>query len=131
MNSRSRIYQLTAISFLAAALVIGCATTTRPAAAPAPPSFERALVMRGAQLASLGNCEGCHTASGGAPYAGGRALKTSFGTLYGSNITPAADSGIGGTTEAALKVLIGAKGLNGLMARAVAAANKRAGELAS
>jgi pyrroline-5-carboxylate reductase len=37
----------------------------------------------------------------------------------------------GGTTEAALKVLIGQKGLNGLMARAVAAANKRAGELAS
>jgi len=37
----------------------------------------------------------------------------------------------GGTTEAALKVLIGDKGLNGLMARAVAAANKRAGELAS
>jgi len=37
----------------------------------------------------------------------------------------------GGTTEAALKVLIGAKGLNGLLARAVAAANKRAGELAS
>jgi pyrroline-5-carboxylate reductase len=37
----------------------------------------------------------------------------------------------GGTTEAALKVLIGEKGLNGLIARAVAAANKRAGELAS
>ena len=37
----------------------------------------------------------------------------------------------GGTTEAALKVLLGPKGLNGLVARAVAAANKRAGELAS
>jgi pyrroline-5-carboxylate reductase len=37
----------------------------------------------------------------------------------------------GGTTEAALKILMGTKGLKTLMARAVAAANKRAGELAS
>ncbi|MEI9931416.1 MAG: pyrroline-5-carboxylate reductase dimerization domain-containing protein [Rhizomicrobium sp.] len=37
----------------------------------------------------------------------------------------------GGTTEAALKVLLSSNGLTRLMARAVAAANKRAGELAS
>ena len=37
----------------------------------------------------------------------------------------------GGTTEAALKVLMKPEGLNRLMARAVAAANRRAGELAS
>ncbi len=37
----------------------------------------------------------------------------------------------GGTTEAALKILMGRGGLKALMARAVAAANKRAGELAS
>ncbi len=37
----------------------------------------------------------------------------------------------GGTTEAALKVLMKADGLNRLMARAVSAANRRAGELAS
>jgi len=37
----------------------------------------------------------------------------------------------GGTTEAALKVLMSPNGLSRLMARAVAAANKRAGELAS
>ncbi len=37
----------------------------------------------------------------------------------------------GGTTEAALKILMKSNGLNRLMARAVAAANKRAGELAS
>jgi pyrroline-5-carboxylate reductase len=37
----------------------------------------------------------------------------------------------GGTTEAALKVLMKPDGLARLMARAVAAANKRAGELAS
>ena len=37
----------------------------------------------------------------------------------------------GGTTEAALKILMGPDGLNRLMARAVSAANRRAGELAS
>jgi pyrroline-5-carboxylate reductase len=37
----------------------------------------------------------------------------------------------GGTTEAALKILMGPEGLNRLMARAVSAANRRAGELAS
>jgi pyrroline-5-carboxylate reductase len=37
----------------------------------------------------------------------------------------------GGTTEAALKILTSPKGLKALMARAIAAANKRAGELAS
>jgi pyrroline-5-carboxylate reductase len=37
----------------------------------------------------------------------------------------------GGTTEAALEVLAGKNGLNSLIARAVAAANKRAGELSS
>jgi pyrroline-5-carboxylate reductase len=37
----------------------------------------------------------------------------------------------GGTTEAALKVLMSPNGLSRLMAKAVAAANKRAGELAS
>ena len=37
----------------------------------------------------------------------------------------------GGTTEAALKVLMKPEGLNRLMARAVSAANRRAGELAS
>lgn len=37
----------------------------------------------------------------------------------------------GGTTEAALKVLMSSSGLSRLMAKAVAAANKRAGELSS
>jgi pyrroline-5-carboxylate reductase len=37
----------------------------------------------------------------------------------------------GGTTEAALKVLMGTRGLEPLICRAVAAANRRAGELAS
>lgn len=65
-----------------------------------------------------------------------RATITGAGALLDADPRPPAElrrdvTSPGGTTEAALKVLIGAKGLNGLMARAVAAANKRAGELAS
>ena len=54
-----------------------------------------ALIERGAYLARVGNCAGCHTAAGGAEYAGGRGLPTSFGTLYTSNLTPDRESGLG------------------------------------
>jgi mono/diheme cytochrome c family protein len=45
---------------------------------------------------------GCHTQAkkGSTPYAGGRELKTPFGTFYGPNITPHARSGIGAWREA-------------------------------
>ncbi len=51
---------------------------------------------RGRVLALAGNCAGCHTARGGAPYAGGRAIGTPFGTVYAGNLTPDAATGIGG-----------------------------------
>jgi len=50
---------------------------------------------RGAYLALAGNCAGCHTAPGGAAYAGGRAIGTPFGLLYAGNLTPDA-AGLGG-----------------------------------
>ncbi len=53
------------------------------------------LVRRGAYLALAGNCAGCHSARGGAPYAGGRGIATPFGTVYAGNLTPDADTGIG------------------------------------
>lgn len=52
-------------------------------------------VQRGAYLAKVGNCAACHTARGGAVFAGGKAISTPFGTVYTSNITPDAASGIG------------------------------------
>ena len=63
--------------------------------------FDEATIVRGAQLAALGNCTGCHTPSDGAPFAGGVPLKTPFGTIYGSNITPDVETGIGDWSEAA------------------------------
>ncbi len=55
---------------------------------------------RGEVLAGMGLCESCHTADGGQPYAGGHAIETRFGTFYGSNLTPDAEHGIGGWSEA-------------------------------
>lgn len=54
------------------------------------------LVDQGRYLALVGNCMGCHTAVGGTPFAGGRALPTPFGTFYGPNLTSDAKTGIGG-----------------------------------
>jgi mono/diheme cytochrome c family protein len=58
-----------------------------------PPSGES--VARGAYLVRAGNCMTCHTERGGAPFAGGRAVETPFGTVYAGNLTPHAAAGIG------------------------------------
>ena len=60
---------------------------------PKPASAE--WVAQGAYLARAGNCVSCHTAPGQAPYAGGRALSTPFGTVYASNLTADAATGLG------------------------------------
>ncbi len=54
-------------------------------------------VERGAYLLRAGGCIGCHTdlKGGGTELAGGRALKTPFGTFYSPNITPDPETGIG------------------------------------
>ena len=54
---------------------------------------------RGRVLAGLGNCAGCHTADDGEPYAGGHAIETTFGTFYGTNLTPDPEHGIGQWTR--------------------------------
>ncbi len=57
---------------------------------------------RGAYLTKAAGCVGCHTEAkkDATPYAGGRALKTSFGTFYGPNITPHPSAGLGRWSEA-------------------------------
>ncbi|WP_082621932.1 cytochrome c [Bordetella sp. N] len=64
-------------------------------APPPASSFNRAAIDRGLRVAAAGDCISCHTARGGPVYAGGAPLRTPFGTLYSSNITPDPDSGIG------------------------------------
>ncbi len=58
------------------------------------------LVVRGEYLARAGNCIGCHTRRGGEPYAGGRAVRTPFGDVFSSNLTPDEETGIGTWTSA-------------------------------
>lgn len=56
---------------------------------------QNAQIERGAYLAKVGDCAACHTANKDAPLAGGLPLATPFGTLYSTNITPDAATGIG------------------------------------
>jgi mono/diheme cytochrome c family protein len=70
-----------------------------PDNAPAfSPTVEQ--VRRGEYLARAGNCIGCHTARGGPAYAGGLGIRTPFGTVMSSNLTPDRKTGIGTWTAA-------------------------------
>lgn len=64
-------------------------------------AFAQGDAKRGEYLAKAGGCLGCHTeaAQGAVAFAGGRALKTPFGTFYGPNITPDQNAGIGRWSE--------------------------------
>lgn len=60
---------------------------------------DTAQIERGRYLVQASDCAACHTASGGAPLAGGYPLETPFGKIFGSNLTPSADDGIGRWTS--------------------------------
>jgi mono/diheme cytochrome c family protein len=77
-------------------ILVGCASGESVAQVEAPKSFPRGEIAKGEELAHIGNCLSCHTAEGGKPYAGGTPLKTPFGTIHGTNITPDPETGIGG-----------------------------------
>ncbi|ORC52773.1 aldehyde dehydrogenase [Burkholderia sp. A27] len=78
---------------------LGALTLAPQAIAPITPplasAFSPERVARGKLLASLGNCAVCHIARNGVPNAGGKPLDTPFGTVYSTNITPDAQTGIG------------------------------------
>jgi mono/diheme cytochrome c family protein len=57
------------------------------------------IVKRGEYLAKAADCMVCHTALGGAEYAGGLAFPLPFGTLYSTNITADKDTGIGNYSD--------------------------------
>lgn len=61
----------------------------------APDADIPAQVVQGAYLARAGNCVACHTALNGKQYAGGNAISTPFGTMYGPNLTPDMATGLG------------------------------------
>ena len=95
-----------AVTLLLAAGVLGAALWwlnvrgDETAAVGAPLPADAASIERGAYLARAGNCQDCHTRRGGPAFAGGRGIPTPFGTVYSSNLTPDAQTGIGAWTAA-------------------------------
>lgn len=84
---------------LVAAFLLFVIWAYRPAiaevASPKPASFAAGDVAYGRNLALVGNCISCHQAPGGRAYAGGYGVRSPFGTIYGTNITPDPGTGIG------------------------------------
>ncbi len=72
-------------------------------ATPAPSSFAPDVVARGATLAAAGYCSTCHTVPGGQPFGGGYAMKSAFGTIYSTNISPDRETGIGDWSKDAFR----------------------------
>lgn len=89
---------LAALAIGVATIGVAAATIGTPAAADAGAAQSSAL-ERGRYLTRLGDCEACHTRTGGQPFAGGRAIETPYGTAYTTNITPDRQTGLGNWTE--------------------------------
>lgn len=71
-------------------------------------------VRRGQYLVAAGDCMSCHLREGGEPFAGGLGLKTPFGVIYSSNITPDPQTGIGAwTSEQFYHAMHDGKGVHG------------------
>lgn len=92
MKARSFACLLTCAT---AGVALGLVALPSPSAAE---DLSFATIQHGKELVAAGDCEGCHTAEGGAPFAGGRPLQTPFGVVYSANITPDASTGIGAWT---------------------------------
>lgn len=72
-----------------------------PLLAAAPAAAQSGDATRGEYVLNLAGCVACHTvADGGAFLAGGRELKTDFGSFFTPNITPDRETGIGDWSEA-------------------------------
>lgn len=82
---------LVALAWLATVL-FGRGGGDASATAPAPTPE---LITQGEYLARVGDCAACHTAPGGQAFAGGLAIASPVGTIYSTNITPDAGTGIG------------------------------------
>ena len=77
------------------AALLGWRASIAPVTSSSVGIYTEATVERGRQLAAIGDCAVCHTAPGGHANAGGRALVTPFGTVYSTNLTPDAQTGLG------------------------------------
>ena len=88
---------------IAASIVLGAFQTSvvaKDVTTPLTADEMKRLAPRGAYVATVADCYACHTAKGGAPWAGGMPFQTPFGTLYATNISPDKEFGIGNWTRA-------------------------------
>ena len=102
---RARWVLAAVVVLVAAAGAAFAAYAWRPEYPAAQPpertAFDPELIDKGYRLAAVGNCIACHTVPGSKAFAGGLGVPTPFGTIYSTNITPDAETGIGGWSEAA------------------------------
>ena len=98
---------ITSIFVIVAIVIVAGALVWKRQIGPIEPAkasaLDSELVRKGAELAAIGNCTVCHTVPGGKAYAGSRAVPTPFGTIYSTNITPDAETGIGRWSEEAFR----------------------------
>lgn len=95
------LFIVLAAIILIPAAVIGIEMAREPGSeqAGAPVANTDEQIALGRYLTLAGNCMACHTERGGKEYAGGRAIRTPFGDIYSSNITPDEETGIGKWTS--------------------------------
>jgi mono/diheme cytochrome c family protein len=95
-----RKISIAAVAIALIGLVGFCILAWRPAIAPLerspdPASFSAESIAKGEILSAEGHCVSCHIRPGGQPLAGGYGINTPFGVIYGTNITPDTQTGIG------------------------------------
>ncbi len=94
-NNRGVPLKLASLFAVLALCLAGCKSASPLADASSSAPSDTRLIARGAQLAAIGDCHGCHTRQGGEAFAGGFAMSSPFGTIYTTNITPDKETGIG------------------------------------
>ncbi len=94
--SPARRVALVALGLVATVFgLLGLRSAIAPVTRPDASMYTAETIERGRRLAAIGDCLGCHTARDGAPHAGGLPLETPFGVVYGTNLTPDVETGIG------------------------------------
>ncbi len=98
MSARERPFLSGLAVLVVGAVVIAALIAFWPAPAVrqiAVPGADTQLIRRGEYIATAADCVACHTAPGGAEYAGGRVFKLPFGSIVAPNITPDPATGLG------------------------------------
>jgi mono/diheme cytochrome c family protein len=97
MGMAARRWGSAVAAILAVAGLVGAAYLFWPGQAPPAPTITSlaSSLEQGRYVAAIGNCQTCHTARGGKPFAGGVKFDTPFGVLYSTNITTDRETGIG------------------------------------